>query len=148
MSAAARLVQPTYAGDASPADTWNTLNQSPNAQLVDVRTQAEWAFSGVPTLDSLGKTVKTISWKFYPKFDLNPDFIAQLEAAVPDKSAPLFFLCKTGGRSLDAAIAATEAGYTTCYNVEGGFEGDINTKNHQRGQVNGWKAARLPWQQS
>jgi rhodanese-related sulfurtransferase len=80
-------------------------------------------------------------------FNVNPDFISQLEAAVTDKTAPLYFLCKTGGRSTDAAIAATAAGYTHCYNIEGGFEGDINT-NHQRGQVNGWKASRLPWQQA
>jgi rhodanese-related sulfurtransferase len=147
MSSAARVVQPLYSGDVTPADAWNALSQSPNAQLVDVRTQAEWAFAGVPSLDSLGKTVKTISWKFYPKFDLNPNFIEQLEAAVPDKSTTLYFLCKTGGRSTDAAIAAAAAGYAQCYNIEGGFEGDINP-NHQRGQVNGWKASRLPWQQS
>ena len=138
---------PSYAGDLSPAETWSALAQSEHAQLIDVRTQAEWAFSGVPTLDSLTKTVKTISWKFYPNFDVNPRFIEQLEAAIPDKTAPLYFLCKTGGRSADAAIAATAAGYTHCYNVSGGFEGDINS-NHQRGQVNGWKASRLPWQQA
>ena len=147
MASAARAELPLYAGDVSPTDAWTALTQIANAQLVDVRTQAEWAFSGLPTLDSLGKVVKTISWKFYPNFDLNPRFIEQLEAAVPDKSAPLYFLCKTGGRSADAAIAATAAGYTSCFNVEGGFEGDINT-NHQRGQVNGWKAFRLPWQQA
>ncbi len=147
MASAAFAVTPSFAGDVSPADAWSALNQHPSAQLVDVRTQAEWAFAGLPSLDSLGKTVKTISWKFYPNFDVNPRFIEQLEAAVPDKSAALYFLCKTGGRSTDAAIAATAAGYANCYNIEGGFEGDINS-NHQRGQVNGWKASRLPWQQS
>jgi rhodanese-related sulfurtransferase len=147
MAAAARMENPLYAGDVTPADAWSALQQKENAQLVDVRTQAEWAFAGVPSLDTIGKTVKTISWKFYPQFNVNPDFISQLEAAVTDKTAPLYFLCKTGGRSTDAAIAATAAGYTHCYNIEGGFEGDINT-NHQRGQVNGWKASRLPWQQA
>ncbi|MFZ4540783.1 MAG: rhodanese-like domain-containing protein [Rickettsiales bacterium] len=147
MSSAARAVTHSYAGDVSPADAWTALSQSANAQLIDVRTQAEWAFAGVPSVDSLNKTVKTISWKFYPNFDVNPRFIEQLETAVTDKSAPLYFLCKTGGRSADAAIAATSAGYHNCYNIAGGFEGDINT-NHQRGQVNGWKASRLPWQQA
>jgi rhodanese-related sulfurtransferase len=147
MASAARAVTPSYAGDVTPADAWSALSQTPHAQLVDVRTQAEWAFAGVPSLDSLSRTVKTVSWKFYPNFDVNPRFVEQLEAAVPEKSTPLYFLCKTGGRSTDAAIAATAAGYTACYNIEGGFEGDINT-NHQRGQVNGWKASRLPWQQA
>jgi rhodanese-related sulfurtransferase len=147
MASAARVEKESYAGDVSPADAWNALSQKEAAQLVDVRTQAEWAFSGVPSLDTINKTVKTISWKFYPQFLVNPDFIAQLEAAITDKSTPLYFLCKTGGRSADAAIAATQAGFTHCYNIEGGFEGDINS-NHQRGQINGWKATRLPWQQA
>lgn len=147
MAAAARIESTLYAGDVTPADAWGALQQKELAQLIDVRTQAEWAFAGVPSLDAINKTVKTISWKFYPQFNVNPDFIRQLEAAVTDKSAPLYFLCKTGGRSTDAAIAATAAGYTHCYNIEGGFEGDINT-NHQRGQVNGWKASKLPWQQA
>lgn len=147
MAMAARAHTPHYAGDVSPADAWSALSQNSNAQLVDVRTQAEWAFSGVASLISINKTVKTISWKFYPNYEVNTKFIEQLEAAISDKTTPLYFLCKTGGRSLDAAMAATAAGYTQCYNIEGGFEGDHNT-NHQRGQVNGWKAARLPWQQS
>lgn len=143
----ARMEASFYAGDVSANDAWSALAKHAAAQLIDVRTQAEWAFAGVPSLDTLGKTTKMISWKFYPKFDLNPDFISQLEQAVPDKNAPLYFLCKTGGRSADAAIAAAAAGYTQCYNIEGGFEGDFNA-NHQRGQVNGWKASRLPWQQA
>lgn len=147
MASAARVETPLYAGDVSPSECWAMLLGNPNAQLVDVRTQAEWSFAGIPTLDSASKTVKTVSWKFYPNFDVNPRFVEQLEAVVTDKSAPLYFLCKTGGRSTDAAIAATAAGYTACYNVEGGFEGDINS-NYQRGQVNGWKASRLPWQQA
>lgn len=145
--ATANALSMSYSGDITPVEAWSALTSNPQAQLIDVRTQAEWAFSGVPSLDSMSKTLKMISWKFYPNYDLNPRFITQLEAAVPDKSTPLYFICKTGGRSADAAIAATQAGYLYCYNVEGGFEGDINT-NHQRGQVNGWKAARLPWQQA
>lgn len=147
MVSAARAQSPAFSGDISPAEAWSALSSNETAQLIDVRTQPEWAFAGVPSLDSIGKTVKLISWKFYPQFETNPRFIEQLEAAVPDKSAPLYFLCKTGGRSTDAAIAATAAGYTQCFNVEGGFEGEIN-RNNQRGQVSGWKAARLPWQQA
>lgn len=147
MAAVEHVREPAYAGDILPIQAWSALSQNEHAQLIDVRTQAEWSFAGVPSLDSLHRTVKTISWKFYPNFDLNPRFIAQLEAAVPDKSTPLYFLCKTGGRSADAAIAATAAGYAQCFNIEGGFEGDIN-QSHQRGQVNGWKAAKLPWHQA
>lgn len=147
MTSAAMLQTTQAVADVSPTDAWAALQSNPQAQLIDVRTQAEWKFTGVSDLDSLQKTVKTISWKLYPNFDLNPRFIEQLEATVADKSAPLYFLCKTGGRSADAAAAASAAGYTACYNVIDGFEGDLNA-THQRGQVNGWKASRLPWKQS
>ncbi len=137
----------SYAGDVSPKEAWQALSTDRQAQLIDVRTHAEWMFSGLPNLESIGKSVKAISWKFYPNYDLNPQFLEQLEAQVPDKSTPLYFLCKTGGRSTDAAIAATEAGYVTCYNVSDGFEGTSDSF-HQRGRLNGWKADDLPWQQA
>jgi len=136
-----------FAGDVSPQEAWEALQADKHAQLVDVRTHAEWVFSGLPTLTALNKETTTISWKLYPTFDLNPQFASQLEKAVPDKSAPLYFLCKTGGRSTDAAIAATALGYTACYNIVGGFEGDMNNL-HQRGTTSGWKAATLPWHQA
>lgn len=147
MASFQRNLEAQYSGDVSPSDAWKAVGEVPGAQLVDVRSQPEWAFSGVPLLDAVGKTTKMISWKHYPNFEVNPRFVEQLEATVPDKSTPLYFICKTGGRSTDAAIAARGAGYAHCYNIEGGFEGDINS-NHQRGQINGWKAAGLPWQQS
>lgn len=136
-----------YAGDVTPQEAWEALQAGPTAQLIDVRTAPEWAIAGLPNLDSLGKQTETLSWKFFPNYDLNPDFIAKLEQRHPDKTAPLYFLCKTGGRSTDAAIAATQAGYTAAYNVAGGFEGDMNNQR-QRGTVSGWKAAGLPWLQA
>jgi rhodanese-related sulfurtransferase len=45
----------SYAGDVSPADAWKALSQDSKAMLVDVRTQPEWNFVGVPDLRSLGK---------------------------------------------------------------------------------------------
>lgn len=136
-----------YAGDISPEQAWNMLSVTPAAQLVDVRSQPEWAYSGLPELSSLHRRPLTLSWKLYPTFELNAQFIDQLSTIVPDTATPLIFLCKTGGRSSDAATAATAAGYKTCYNVVGGFEGDAN-KQRQRGTINGWKAANLPWEQA
>lgn len=147
MSASQANPTAMFAGDVSPAEAWEALQANPSAQLVDVRTQPEWMFAGLPDLSAMHKEAATISWKFYPNFDLNPRFVSQLEAAVPDKSAPVYFLCKTGGRSTDAAIAATAAGYTQAYNVVGGFEGDMN-HSRQRGKTSGWKAASLPWFQA
>jgi rhodanese-related sulfurtransferase len=136
-----------FAGDVMPSEAWSALASNASAQLVDVRTHAEWVFAGMPDLSSIGKQPQAISWKLYPNFDRNAQFLEQLQSAVPDKSTPLYFLCKTGGRSTDAAIAAAEAGYQHCFNIAHGFEGDSNNSN-QRGKVSGWKASNLPWNQA
>ena len=136
-----------YAGDITPQQAWEMLTSNASTQLIDVRTQPEWAFAGLPELSSLGRKTLTLSWKFYPTFELNTEFLAQLKTLIPDTTTPLLFLCKTGGRSADAATAATALGYSACYNIAGGFEGDANG-NRQRGKINGWKAANLPWEQA
>ena len=100
-----------YAGDITPADAWNMLASS-DAILIDVRTQPEWVFSGTPNIKKLHKEVQTISWKFYPTMELNQQFIQQVSSVTPHYETPILFLCKTGGRSLDAAIAMTQEGYT------------------------------------
>jgi rhodanese-related sulfurtransferase len=56
-------------------------------------------------------------------------------------------ICRSGARSASAATALSMAGFTNCWNVAEGFEGDKNG-NGRRGQTNGWKAANLPWAQS
>jgi rhodanese-related sulfurtransferase len=135
-----------YAGEVSPADAYAFMNEA-FAAVVDVRTVPEWQFTGTPdTSATLGKTI-TLSWKTYPGFVLNPQFVDQLAKQEGiTKDTPLFFLCRSGGRSLDAAIAMTAAGYSHCYNVTGGFEGEADANGH-RGHIEGWKAATLPWRQ-
>jgi len=136
-----------YAGDVSPAQAWQELQNNPLAILIDVRTQPEWVFSGVPSLQSVGKQPLMISWKLYPTMEQNIGFVPAVCRLVAEKDAPIYFLCKTGGRSLDAAIAMTEVGYTQCYNVADGFEGDRDD-NGRRGTLSGWKASNLPWEQA
>jgi rhodanese-related sulfurtransferase len=58
----------------------------------------------------------------------------------------LFFICRSGSRSLAAAKAMATAGYRACHNVAGGFEGPLDDER-PRGSVGGWKAAGLPWLQ-
>jgi len=74
----------------------------------------------------------------------NPRFGDQL-AHLP-RDAAILFLCRSGARSRAAAIAMTELGFARCYNIAGGFEGDLDGERH-RG-VGGWKAAGLPWRQN
>ncbi|HWE05685.1 MAG TPA: rhodanese-like domain-containing protein [Rhizomicrobium sp.] len=139
-----------YAGDLLPDAAWALLERQPMAQLVDVRTTAEWNFVGQPDLSSLGRTAHLVEWQNFPSMALNPEFVASaahhLEASGAGKETPLVLLCRSGARSRAAAIALTKAGYAQAFNIAGGFEGDANAAGH-RGVTNGWKAAGLPWRQ-
>jgi rhodanese-related sulfurtransferase len=140
-----------YAGDVVPDQAWELLERTPQAQLVDVRTRAEWAFVGVPDLSALGRDLHKVEWQLFPDMSLNPDFVRsvmeRLQHSGADVETPVFFLCRSGGRSRAAAIAMTAAGLKSALNIAGGFEGDVDRGGH-RGTVNGWKAAQLPWRQS
>lgn len=135
-----------YAGEIDVAEAWEVLAAQEDAVLIDVRTNAEWAFVGLPETGSLGKEIALVPWNIFPDMHRNVDFEEQVAHAAPDQSAALLFICRSGVRSKAAAIAVTSAGYASCYNVTGGFEGDKDNDNH-RGRTNGWKAAGLPWVQ-
>jgi rhodanese-related sulfurtransferase len=137
---------PEYAGDISAAETWDRLSADPRAQLVDVRTLAEWNFVGLPDLSSLGRQAHCIEWQGFPAGNRNPGFVAEAGEALKDKDAPVFLLCRSGARSRSAAIALTQAGFRQAFNVASGFEGDPDEDGH-RGNRNGWKAENLPWRQ-
>ena len=79
----------------------------------------------------------------YPGNRANPHFLAQLKQQV-DPEALVLFLCRSGARSHNAAALAAQAGYSECYNVLEGFEGDKDA-NGQRGKLGGWRHAGLPW---
>ena len=135
-----------YGGEIFPAEAYAFLRENPNGMLVDVRTQPEWQWTGQPDLAGAKGRLLSVSWKVAPQMQLNPHFETQLRAEGADETTPLFFLCRTGGRSLDAAIAMTQAGFAHCFNVIKGFEGDPD-EARQRGKTNGWKGDGLPWGQ-
>lgn len=135
-----------YAGDFTPRDAYEMLRSDPSAVLVDVRTSAEWHYVGKVDLAAIGKDAIYISWRNLPDMSVNVDFMRQLEQQIPNKEVKIFFLCRTGGRSLEAAAHASKAGYKSCYNISYGFEGDLDPRDH-RGNLTGWKAEKLPWRQ-
>ena len=140
-------MQKRYAGEVTPQQAWMTLTEDTRAALIDVRTPAEWSFVGVPDLNSIDKQPVLVPWALYPTMEINAAFAEQIAAVGVATDAPLFFICRSGARSRAAAIAMTERGYTSCYNVSTGFEGDKDGAGH-RGHVAGWKADGLPWAQS
>jgi rhodanese-related sulfurtransferase len=141
----------TYAGDLSVAEAWDMLTREPRAQLIDVRTMAEWSFVGLPDIAPLGRQVLCIEWQGFPTMQPNTDFVAEVSSLVQQaggaRDTPILFICRSGARSRSAAMAMTEAGFPNSFNIAGGFEGDLDAKRH-RGQLSGWKAAGLPWKQS
>lgn len=140
-----------YCDDVEPEETWNSLASEPGAALVDVRTAAEWNYVGLPDLSTLGAPFYRVEWQSFPSGAVNPAFAATLDEALKKAGtphdAPIFFICRSGARSASAARAMTQAGYTRCYNVTGGFEGVRDAEGH-RGTLEGWKAAGLPWVQA
>ena len=129
-----------------PKAAWDALMANPDAHLVDVRTDAEWQYVGLPDLRSAGKQAVLISWQYFPTGNVNTDFAQALRAAGLEPGNALYFLCRSGVRSLAAAEAAEAAGFQTCFNVAHGFEGHPDRQGH-RGTVDGWKAEGLPWRQ-
>lgn len=126
-----------YAGAVTPHEAFDVLQANPQALLIDVRTQAELELVGrVPT-------ALNIEWAFYPGMVPNPDFAKQLVELV-DKNQVLIFMCRTGGRSHNAAAVAATLGFSQAYNMLEGFEGEANSLQ-QRTMINGWKHAGLPW---
>ena len=134
-----------YAGDLNPVESWELLATNPDAVLVDVRTDAEWRFVGVPDTSALNKGAFLVEWN--TASGRNPDFLEELAAhGVKPGAGPVLFLCRSGVRSIAAAQAATEAGIEPSYNITEGFEGPLDDSGH-RGST-GWKASGLPWRQS
>jgi len=129
-----------YEGALYPDEAYEILQSAPGAKLVDVRSRAE--------LDWVGRIPDAveIEWIIYPGMKPNPHFITQIEQQV-DKEALALFICRSGTRSNAAATAATQAGYSDCYNVLEGFEGEKDADEH-RNTLGGWRVAGLPWEQS
>jgi rhodanese-related sulfurtransferase len=128
-----------YQGELTPREAFEIWQAAPGARIVDVRTRAEWDWVGrIPG-------AVEIEWNQYPGGVRNPHFLAELKRQI-DPEALVMFICRSGVRSIGAAAAASEAGYTNCYNVLEGFEGDKDANGH-RNTVGGWRRAGLPWHQ-
>jgi len=139
--------------DENPEETWSGLAGKSGAILVDVRTNAEWSFVGIPDLSPVNKQAMLIEWKQFPTMSQNEDFASTLMENL-NGTAPtdVYFLCRSGVRSLAAAalmidVFAAQGWSVNCINVTEGFEGDPDSNGH-RGKLNGWKARGLAWRQS
>lgn len=125
----------------SPIEANSILQRDSQAKLIDTRTTIEHSFVGHP----IGAI--HVPLKRPPNWDSFPDFVNNVEKNIPEKSAAIILMCRSGARSMDAAKLLEAAGYTNLYNMEEGFEGDKDIHNH-RNTINGWRFHGLPWIQS
>jgi rhodanese-related sulfurtransferase len=127
----------SYAGAVMPEEA-HQLWTLGVATIVDVRTKCEFEYVGHIPNTPLNE------WKS-SSGDLNANFIRELLQVAKHDDA-ILLLCRSGVRSHAAAEAATRAGFQRVYNILDGFEG-TKDDNGQRGKINGWRFAGLPWQQ-
>lgn len=129
----------------SPQNAFELLKNQKNSVLIDVRTSEELNFVGIVDASSFENRMIFLPWQTLPQMQQNQSFVSDLLVKV-NKDSEVLFLCRTGGRSNQSANLASSLGFSKCYNIINGFEGDLDSKNH-RGRTNGWKASNLPWEQ-
>ena len=128
------------------------------ALFVDVRTRAEIAYLGMPSVadahipafehpPNAGWDDKSGRFKMDPNADFEPELARRLAARQLGKSDPVILICRSGDRTSRAVNFLTELGYSKVYTVVDGFEGDAVADGPQSGQrvLNGWKNTGLPW---
>jgi rhodanese-related sulfurtransferase len=129
-----------YAGGVPPVDAW-ALVTAGAAILIDVRSNEERHFVGhVPAGEH-------VAWATGVSLNRNPRFVKELDIKVKgQKDQPILLLCRSGKRSALAAEAVASAGFSRVYNILEGFEGELDDQQ-QRGRLDGWRYAELPWVQ-
>ena len=89
----------------SPEAFAKKINETPKAQILDVRTPEEFASEHIDNATN-------VNW-------LGNDFVAGTEKF--DKSKPVFVYCKSGGRSAKASAKLKELGFKTIIQLDGGM---------------------------
>lgn len=131
-----------------PKQAWQLLKDDPRAVLVDIRSTMEFLFVGHPS------SALHVAWIDEPEWTVNPHFVTDVRKVMLGGAtahgdiggAPVVLICRSGKRSMDAGTALLQAGFSSVYNVDEGFEGELD-EHHQRGSVGGWRFHGLPWEQ-
>ena len=111
-------------------DAFDYLSKEVNSYLIDTRSELEWKTTGIPDLSSINKETNLINWG--PVLDQS--FFEQYKKFLLVKfnqKDNLFFICRSGSRSLMAARFALEFGFKNSYNIYEGFSND-NDKNWKK----------------
>ena len=106
-------------------DAFDFLSKKVDSHLIDTRSDIEWESTGIPDLSSINKETYLINWgpvidqTFFEKYKM---FLLNNF----NQKDSLFFICRSGSRSLMAAKFAIEYGFQDCFNVYDGFHNENN----------------------
>jgi rhodanese-related sulfurtransferase len=108
----------------------------------------EYLFIGHP------KGAVNIPWIDEPDFIINPNFEREVRKLIlggviesnEHASVPVILICRSGNRSEEAGNLLIEHGFNHVYNIEHGFEGELDEEHH-RSNLSGWRFDNLPWEQ-
>ena len=120
----------------------------PGTLLIDVRSHMEFLFIGHPT------GAINIPWIDEPDWEVNPHFVREIRQLIlggtssveHSHDVPIVLICRSGKRSHEAGSLLVKEGMMKIFNVDEGFEGELNDK-HQRSSLAGWRFDGLPWEQ-
>jgi len=132
----------------SPKQAHELMQNDPRSVLIDVRSSMEFLFVG----HAVGSI--HIPWIDEPDWVVNPHFATQVRQVLLGGvshshltgSVPVILICRSGKRSLEAGEQLIKEGMDAVYNVDEGFEGELDSKHH-RSSVGGWRYHQLPWEQ-
>jgi len=131
----------------TPQQAWDLLQSRPNAVMIDVRSEMEFLFVGHPV------GAVHVPWIDEPTWKINPNFVTEVRKVIlggvsqeKGGSVPILLICRSGKRSLEAGEVLIRDGLTEIYNIEEGFEGELD-QSHHRSSVGGWRFTGLPWEQ-
>jgi rhodanese-related sulfurtransferase len=132
----------------SALEAWDILQKEPKVAFIDVRSDMEFLFIGHP----VGSV--NIPWIDEPDFEINPHFVRDVRKLIlggvidstEHHSVPVLLICRSGNRSDEAGKLLVENDFHRVYNIEQGFEGDLNDE-HKRSTLGGWRFDGLPWEQ-
>ena len=132
----------------SPVAAKSILDSEPKSLLVDVRSHMEFLFIGHP----VGSV--HIPWIDEPDWEINPNFVREIRqlllggmaSAGQGKQVPVLLICRSGKRSKEAGELLIQEGFENVYNIDQGFEGELDNEHH-RSTSGGWRHEGLPWEQ-
>lgn len=136
----------------TPYEAYNMAASDPDTVILDVRTRYEWSFVGHPAENKTGEgaelsgKVFNIAYKVYDGngLSVNPSFVDDVKALMKSNPNMKFItMCRSGSRSVAAAVALEAEGISAANMLEG-FEGGKDASGY-RTLEQGWKNLGLPY---